>query len=713
MSQTIKIYVLLLLALTYAIGNFAQATQLPPPIEYQIKDLHSIQKLPTLKWMIKEGKTSLTIEDIIAKNLKDAQTVSIQPKETMIDSHTSYWYALKISADVDLKDWLIYTEESKIGVAFMKGYPKVVAYFIKDNEIIAKGLTGNEIANSKRDIASQGPMQLHTINLNAADQMTIWFQLQNNEFVRVVPTLSLYNPQIVFPDFSKDSYFSEGLHLGIKVILLFITLLLWFRQKEKVYAWFIITLSLLIITDFYAVREEWLVDWWIPENRDLGLLLLIFLVLSLRIAILQFGRVLLNLKEAHPKLDSVFKYLIWFSLFLLGTGLCLPRVVHLLQSLWGSGFLMYNLITVLVCLRLLFIPDILTRLYGFGISLLFLSAILPSILENLNLSLKIRPDTLAPIGMMLTLLFALIYRFWQTEEEKANQLRKINIASSKFVPKTFLNFLGKENILDATLGDYVEKQVSVLFSDIRDYTTLSEQMTPEENFRFVNAYNRRMGPIIQQHNGFVNQYLGDGLMAIFPENTEGILKAAVEMQQTLQVYNQQRIAKNKIPIRMGIGIHAGPLIMGIIGDEQRMDAATISDTVNVASRVEGLTKHFGVNILLSEAVLENLPNRDVFNLRYLGLVQVKGKQEVIKIYECFDGDVLEMVELKKVTLADFDKGIKWYYQQDFKKALSFFEKILSQNPKDKTAQFFITKIRNLTQQALPKDWTGVEMMEKK
>ena len=301
----------------------------------------------------------------------------------------------------------------------------------------------------------------------------------------------------------------------------------------------------------------------------------------------------------------------------------------------------------------------------------------------------------------------------QVSEEKAAQLQKINVASAKFVPSTFLNFLGKENILDATLGDYVEKQVSVLFSDIRDYTTLSDQMTPEENFRFVNAYNRRMGPIIQQHQGFVNQYLGDGLMAIFPEHTEGTLKAAIAMQQTLQDYNQQRIAKNKIPIRMGIGIHAGPLIMGIIGDDQRMDAATISDTVNAASRVEGLTKYFGANILLSEAVVENLPNRDLFNLRYLGLVQVKGKQEIIKIYECFDGDSAEMLKLKRATIADFEKGMDSYYQKEFKAALSFFENVVHHNSKDGIAQFFITKTKHLIKQAIPKDWTGVEMMDNK
>lgn len=303
----------------------------------------------------------------------------------------------------------------------------------------------------------------------------------------------------------------------------------------------------------------------------------------------------------------------------------------------------------------------------------------------------------------------------QREKEQAanEQLRKINVATQKFVPNAFLRSLGKDNITDVVLGDHAEQKVTVSFADIRNYTTLSEQMTSEENFRFVSAFNSRMSPAIHRHEGFINQYLGDAIMAIFPKQPSDALAAAIEMQHLLADYNQSRQAKGKSVLRMGIGLHSGSLVMGIIGDEQRMDAATISDTVNVASRVEGLTKHFGANILLSEAVVENLVNQDVFNLRYLGLVQVKGKRAVIKLYECFDGDLKELFALKKATLEDFEKGIHFYYQKDFKTALSFFEKVIHQHPQDRVAQFFIAKIRHLMQRPVPDNWAGVELMERK
>ena len=113
-----------------------------------------------------------------------------------------------------------------------------------------------------------------------------------------------------------------------------------------------------------------------------------------------------------------------------------------------------------------------------------------------------------------------------------------------------------------------------------------------------------MGPIIQHHGGFVNQYLGDGIMAIFTENKGGSVQASVDMQTAIRKYNKKRISDGRIPIKVGMGMHTGMLIMGIIGDRERLEPATISDAVNTASRVEGLTKYFGANILLTE---KNIP----------------------------------------------------------------------------------------------------------
>jgi two-component system sensor histidine kinase ChiS len=164
-------------------------------------------------------------------------------------------------------------------------------------------------------------------------------------------------------------------------------------------------------------------------------------------------------------------------------------------------------------------------------------------------------------------------------------LRHIQEATGRFVPYEFIRALDKEGITDVKLGDHVAREVTVLFTDIRDYTKLAESMDPEENFLFVNDYLGKMGPVIQAHSGFINQYLGDGIMAIFQHRSEDALMAAIAMQDAVRAYNKDQTRNGRSPIRVGMGMHTGSLIMGIIGDHRRTEAATISDTVNTASRM--------------------------------------------------------------------------------------------------------------------------------
>ncbi len=290
-------------------------------------------------------------------------------------------------------------------------------------------------------------------------------------------------------------------------------------------------------------------------------------------------------------------------------------------------------------------------------------------------------------------------------------LHRIFDVAGKFVPNEFLSSINRDRITEVKLGDHTEKEVTVLFSDIRDYTTLSETMTPEQNFRFVNAFNSRMVPIIKQHNGFINQFLGDSIMAIFPDDPKDALRAAIAMQHRLTEYNQKRENDGRQPVKMGLGFHTGHLIMGIIGDKTRMDAATISDTVNTASRIESLTKHYGVTILLSQDSLNKMGDTTEFNFRYLGNVQVKGKKDPVGIFECFDGDFKETKLKKKESADNFKTGLDYFFDREFPEAAAVFSRILKSNPDDRTAHLFLNKSSHLTVKGVPDDWTGVEIMK--
>ncbi len=292
-------------------------------------------------------------------------------------------------------------------------------------------------------------------------------------------------------------------------------------------------------------------------------------------------------------------------------------------------------------------------------------------------------------------------------------LHGIHQATSKFVPSEFLKSVGREAITEVVLGDHIQKEITVLFSDVRDYTRLSEKMSPRQNFKFVNAYVGRMGPIIQKNEGFVNQYLGDGIMALFPKQADHALQAAIDMQQTIAIYNERRIDKGYDPISVGMGLHTGPLVMGIIGDVRRNDPAIISDTVNTASRMEGLTKHFGAKIIISENSLETLENKEKYHFRYLGKVQVKGKKNTIGIYECFDGDSSENIANKQESLDDYKKGITHFLNKEFTKAMVEFDKVLAYNPADRVTKYFVNRSAKLTIEGIANDGEVINTMDEK
>ena len=284
-------------------------------------------------------------------------------------------------------------------------------------------------------------------------------------------------------------------------------------------------------------------------------------------------------------------------------------------------------------------------------------------------------------------------------------LHRINQVTNRFVPTDFIRSLGKKRLTELRLGDQVEHEVTVFFSDIRSYTSISENMSPAENFSFVNAYVGEMGPIIRARQGFVHQYLGDGIMAIFKQGPDAALRAAIEMQEKLEESDHQ--------IKVGMGLHTGKLIMGIIGDDHRMDPATISDTVNTAARMEGLTKVFGSSILLSESTYRLLSNPTSFNLRFLGKVQVKGKEQALGIYECLDGLAPERRRLALQTKEIFSRALEAFYRKDFVGASASFKKVLAENPDDIAAARFLARSARYMVDGVAEGWTGVEMMQEK
>jgi GAF domain-containing protein/class 3 adenylate cyclase len=280
----------------------------------------------------------------------------------------------------------------------------------------------------------------------------------------------------------------------------------------------------------------------------------------------------------------------------------------------------------------------------------------------------------------------------ETERQRfTNQLFQLNKAYERFVPRQFLQFLEKSSIIDVELGDQVQLEMSVLFFDIRDFTALSEKMTPEDNFKFINSYLSRMEPAITENHGFIDKYIGDAIMALFSGEADNAVKAGITMLHRLAEYNQHRANSGFAPIQNGIGINTGSLMLGTVGGQNRMDGTVISDSVNLASRIESLTKEYGVSLLISQQTFSHLQNPTDYAIRQVDRVKVKGKSEVVTVYEVFDADRAEVKEKKLATLQTYTEACSYYNLNAYAEAAQRFEDCLRQNPSDRVAQIYLKR----------------------
>ncbi len=214
------------------------------------------------------------------------------------------------------------------------------------------------------------------------------------------------------------------------------------------------------------------------------------------------------------------------------------------------------------------------------------------------------------------------------------RLRATLASFERFVPRKFLHVVAPEGIENIQVGVRADRTITILFSDIRGYTSLSETSTPEQMFHLLNEYLPEMGAVIDENGGFIDKYIGDAIMALFDDDeTDGALRAAIAMRERLASLNERRVARGEKSFEIGIGLHRGAVIMGTVGFSSKIESTVIGDAVNCASRVEGLTKQYGVHVLATGAVIEALANRSAFRLRVVDeAAKIRGKDEPVTLY---------------------------------------------------------------------------------
>jgi class 3 adenylate cyclase len=305
------------------------------------------------------------------------------------------------------------------------------------------------------------------------------------------------------------------------------------------------------------------------------------------------------------------------------------------------------------------------------------------------------------LGMLFFQIVALAERFASTFEE----LEATQAATRRFVPFEFLQRIGRTNVRDVEKGDVTRTEMTILFLDVRGFTTIAERSGPEKTFQFVNELWGHMEPPLRDNGGFVHQFLGDGLLALFP-SPDGAVQAAIDLVASLATFDSRALVGEAI--EAGIGLHTGTVMLGTIGGRDHLAAGVVADAVNLASRVEGLTKVYGARVLLTDATRDRLIDRGGFELREVDRVVAKGRTEPISLFEVIGAETAEVRARRKTDLDAFGIGLGHYRQGAFREAIA----ALTSLREDPAARVLVDRCRRLLD-APPHGWTGVWRMDSK
>lgn len=318
-----------------------------------------------------------------------------------------------------------------------------------------------------------------------------------------------------------------------------------------------------------------------------------------------------------------------------------------------------------------------------------------------------------PLVTVILVYFSVtVYRYMTEEREK----RRIKGAFTYYVNPSVVTEMLKNPDMLKLGGD--KRIMTVLFSDIRGFTTISEKLSPEALVHLLNQYLTAMTDVVFKYNGLLDKYIGDAIMAFWgaplsqPEHARLACRTSLEMMSELELLRQRWATSNpETPfIDIGIGLNSGPMVVGNMGSETRFDYTVMGDAVNLGSRLEGINKEYGTNIIIGEMTFEQV--KDEFYCRELDAVAVKGKAQPIRIFELL-GEIGRVPESKLKIARGYARGLQAYKAQHWDEALRIFGAVKHHFPDDKPTQLFLKRVVELKKNPPPPDWNGVFVMKTK
>ncbi|MBM9579326.1 adenylate/guanylate cyclase domain-containing protein [Leptospira sp. 201903070] len=323
---------------------------------------------------------------------------------------------------------------------------------------------------------------------------------------------------------------------------------------------------------------------------------------------------------------------------------------------------------------------------------------------------------LAPFGLIAFIFseaYLLAKRYslaFDAVEEMSESLKKVNSSYGLFVPRELLKILNKHDIFDIKLGDTVEEEMSLLYNEIRAFSDISEKMNGKENFEFINSFLGKVGPIIRERDGFIDKYFGEAFLALFPPEPEKALDSAIEIQRILRDFNRERIANGKDPVRSGTGIHTGPILLGTIGEAERMESTVISSSVSVVTKIGQLSRTYESSLLITDSTLFRLTNSSKYHYRVVDRIQIRDQKTVHTVLEVFNGLSENLIDSYMNTREEFERGILMFREKHFEEACVVFNRILEKNRADQAARVYLEKSVHHCRFGVPENWQGVTLL---
>lgn len=488
--------------------------------------------------------------------------------------------------------------------------------------------------------------------------------------------------------------FLFSMFFGIMFAMSLYNLFLFISIRDRSYLYYVF--YILFVTEYFALISGYAAylvpDSWIGHLPALGPVV----ALLATIFALLFARKFLLLSERDPPLAKAANVVIGLHVLSLAA---LPFISVPTGAQIGNGLPMAGIVVIVVsAVRLIRAGFKPARYFLIAWSFLMVGVSL-FIIQNLNF---IPAGFIAQYGQFfgaaleaVLLSLALGYRINSLRDAEQEARRDLVQEQSRalaeqtamtesfarFVPAEFLEYLGKKSIVTVSQGDVIRKQMAVLFLDIRGFTRMSETLGSEATFAFLNRFHGGLEPLIQKHGGFIDKFIGDAIMALFPHPAASV-QAAIEMQEwTMQT-----------DARIGVGIHYGELMLGTVGSPRRLETTVIGDTVNLASRIESINKQYGTQIVISDAVYKHVQSSLEIQARELDAIRVRGKKQPVVLFEVLNSLPEPVLEARMNHMSLYMTGLLAFRTGDFDAARAQFQEYLSLAGDDSVVRMYLARL---------------------